>query len=185
MSFVDTLSSAFSGQFFDSVVDPVSAWLGLVTFIVAVWTFLKVRYTARRLSDKYHEMAMNPRTADIAALVVDVLGRGATAQASRYARDKLGIEDPDRIISYIERPREGEAFQKEDFPDIMTNFRASLRKVSALGADRVYLFVSAPTPVILSIGAELANYGGVVIMHWQKSPANPDDQYEIWGNLRT
>lgn len=165
-----------NGQFFFTYIDPVATWVGLATFVFTLWIWFNLKFRERRLFDKLRREAVTVRSDHSAALIVDLLGKGAAAQAKRHAEVELGIKDENRIVKYGEDARE---IRPEDVSRIVQGFQKQLRKVSTLGADRIFLFVSAPTPISLAIGVELANYGGVTVMHY-----NAAGKYEIWGPLR-
>jgi len=167
--------SLWNGEIFNNFITPLSTYLGMGTFLFSTFIFLKLYFGRRWRFEKWRkDVIKNPGNRP-AAMVIDLLGIGASVDAQKKLAN-LGLDLDDRIII---QARQG-AIKPDEVPKILEEFREKKKEIANMGADKIYLFISAPTPISAIVGAELANFGGIVLMHWN----NQDGIYENWGPLR-
>ncbi len=168
-----------NGPIFDQFISPLSTWIGLATFFFSVYISLVVTFGRRWKFKNWKKDALSTKVERPAALIVDLVGKGALLDAQKYLKTL-----PNEPV-IIEMGRPGNMGSKENMtadevPKFMDEFKEKLTDLSNVGADRTFLFLSAPTPIVALVAAELANFGGIVMMHWNAQ----DGVYENWGPLR-
>ncbi len=169
--------SVFNGDLFNQYVNPILTWLGLLTFLFSVYISVKLTLGREWRFKKWRKSALSAEVERPAALVIDMIGKGADTAAIKYMKTTFPSYNDIQIVSM----RWDSPHIKPDMvPKILSQFKDKLRDLSHISADRVYLFISAPTPITCIVAAELANFGGIVLMHWN----NQDGVYENWGPLR-
>ena len=168
--------SWLNGDFYTNYLDPIATYLGLATFLVSSWIALMITFGTKWRYRAWRKKVLKEPGDNPAAFVIDLIGKGAILAAEKFSKHNLSINDDTRILSVS---RTGH-ISSGDVPAIITDIKLKLDDLSKMGADRIYLFISAPTPIVCIVGAELANFGGIVLMHWD----NKDGVYENWGPLR-
>ena len=82
----------------------------------------------------------------------------------------------DNIVEYV---RNGD-LDPSDLPDVVQAIRNAIADLSRRGVDDKYVYYAGLFPVAMILGAELANAGGVHLMHRNTT----NGKYENWGFLR-
>lgn len=168
----------FNGDFFNNYVSPFSTWLGLATFLFSVLIYAKVTFGREWQIKKWRNEALSSSVDRPAALIIDMLGKGGELDAEKFLNQQFGSGKV-QVLKWV-RSSSGGDIAQNDVSKLVLEFRQKLQDLSKFSADRIYLFISAPTPIIAIVAAELANFGGIVLMHWNRQDAT----YENWGPLR-
>ncbi|MCI4660333.1 MAG: SAVED domain-containing protein [Neomegalonema sp.] len=161
-------------------IEPVNTLIGLGTFVftVLIWWMVRrqnqLRY-ARWLQEASSESGERP-----AALIIDYWDKGEIdVQVKSFLRKRYPDSFPDESIFQI-----GSNIQLTplEMPTIARELREAGFLISKYGANKLHVFIAAPMPVAMLVGAELSNWGRVHIYHMNRSAQQ--NEYEDWGPLK-
>ena len=105
-------------------------------------------------------------------MMVDIMNGVATRDDMKF----LQSIPEDRWFK-LER---NEAIKPDDISEIVTQVRGKLAEVSMCGAQQIHLFFGGPVMLPAILGAEMANWGNVIL--WAHNPGTHN--YENWGPLK-
>lgn len=167
-------------KFTEEVANPISVWVGIITFIPIVWLWMDMLWGRKRRHDSWFRNAKTTAGSLPVVFIVDLLAaRDISAAVSHYLaqEDRLKGIPEERIIK-VERNAD---LSPADMPALAQDIQDKIGEALRHGGDELHVFLAGPVIACAMVGAELSNIGGKVFLYQNDRSSNT---YVNFGPLR-
>jgi len=150
--------------------------LGIVAFVPIIyavhqyWQYLRGAEEERKRI--HSETGTQP-----AVLIVSIGGASIRNSVEAFLKEQKDFKNFDFDNRVFVVHNDKKIITAEDVDSVIQEVEEKQNKIREKAADKVHLFVKAPSPISVILGAILANQTPTLIYHYQ-------NKYENWGALR-
>ncbi len=170
--------SILQGLDFWAALGNIGTILGIISFVpIAYAVYEYVQYKRREEQDRlriHTEAGTQP-----AVLIVSMGGGCIRNSVEAYLKGQDGFKDFDFEHRVFVVHRDDKVIQPSDADGIMVEVEEKQDDIRSKAADKVHLFLKAPMPIAVMVGAVLANRTPTLVYHYQTNKG-----YENWGALQ-
>jgi hypothetical protein len=167
-------------------LDTTSAVVGLISFVPILWTWWVV--TKRKRAIKKWRNSLYLQESAQGAVVVSVGGRDITKRVIGFIEKNPELKRaiPEKNIYPVVYPYQilGSEAEKQ-LGEIYDMLKETESKLEADLIKTVHLFIQAPLPVAVMVGAFLKNREDCILYHYSTGPndSGKTDSYDSWGPM--